>query len=283
MTRIIVGLDGSDTSRAALVWASHQAVRRGAVIEPALAWQYPVTSMTALGAVVPMLPRDEMQAAAATDLALMVHEVEDDLAPGVELGEHHVCEGPPGSELTRLAADADLLVVGSRGLGGFRGLVLGSVSAHCAGAAVCPVAIVPAGWEHDEGARDIVVGVDGSDNARAAAEWADGWISEGGVLRLVHIWSAVVPYSPMAVPVDPAILESAAEELVTAAAAGLTHEATAECATGDARQELTARAAGADMLVIGARGHGGLTRLITGSVASSVVHHLACPTVVVPA
>jgi nucleotide-binding universal stress UspA family protein len=281
--RIVVGLDGSAACRSALVWASHLAVRRDAVIEPALSWQYPVSSMTALGSAVPTLPRDEMQAAAMTDLALFLVEYGPDLASGVQLGDHHVAEGPPGEALCRIAEGADLLVVGSRGLGGFRGLMLGSVSAHCANAAPCAVGIVPEGHVRSTDAHDVVVGIDGSDNSVAALRWANAWADSNGTLRVVHAWSAVMPYSPMSGTIDPSILETAAEKLVVSATQELDQGFVTECVNGDARQQLTVRAAGSDMLVIGARGHSGLTRLLTGSVASSVVHHLTCPVVVVPA
>ena len=138
--RIVVGVDGSEGSRRALRWAIGQAVARGADLQAVIVWQrtfdygrdryWPADMDIAEGA------RSRLAATIA-------EEEQAAAAPGV-VTEQLALEGEPGQALCTFAADADLLVVGSRGLGGFAGLVLGSVSTKCAHHSHCPVVIVPA-------------------------------------------------------------------------------------------------------------------------------------------
>lgn len=134
--RIVVGVDGSPSSIDALSWAVDQARARSAVVEAVTAWQYPVTT----GWTVPI--------AADEDLAGIAREVLDDAIakvtgaePPVEI-RPRVVEGGAMPCLLDAAKGADLLVVGSRGHGGFTGALLGSVSQHCVQHAPCPVVVV---------------------------------------------------------------------------------------------------------------------------------------------
>lgn len=140
MDRIVVGVDGSDGSKAALAWALGAAQRSGATVEAVLAFHYSA-AMTPIGAL-PALPRFEdakADATAALETALK-ESVPDDNDVAID---RYVHEGPSASVLLKRATHADLLVVGSRGLGGFRGLLLGSVSHQCVTHAPCPVVVVP--------------------------------------------------------------------------------------------------------------------------------------------
>ncbi|MGW2372616.1 MULTISPECIES: universal stress protein [Kitasatospora] len=134
--RIVVGVDGSPSSIDALRWAVDQARTRGAVIEALTAWQYPVST----GWTVP-IQADE-------DLATLMSKVLDDAIAQVAGPEcpvairPRVLEGGAVSCLLDAARGADLLVVGSRGHGGFVGALLGSVSGHCVQHAPCPVVVV---------------------------------------------------------------------------------------------------------------------------------------------
>jgi nucleotide-binding universal stress UspA family protein len=282
--KFIVGVDGSPASGRALVWASRLAARADVTIEPVLTWQLPPVAPTILGDALAMPPIEDLEAAAHQQLRDLLTSVSDRLHPDADVSEGVVAFGGAGSVLCDLAEGADLLVVGSRGLGGFKGLVLGSVSAHCANAAPCPVAVIPAEWERDSERGLVVVGVDGSENCAAALAWADEWAAPGATLRLVHTWNYPVGYNAEAIVFDPGVLEEGAQQVLAEAVASVEHHATETvCARGDAREELNVQADEADMLVIGARGHSGIVRLLLGSVASSIVHHLIVPTIVVRA
>ena len=141
MSTIIVGVDGSDASERALHWALEEARLRGAVLEVVHAWPHPHAPLPGYR---PSLAPESVRAMreAAKEL------VEDIVAglpaelSGIDVRAFEV-EGPPAQALLDAAQGADLLVVGSRGRGGFAGLLLGSVSQQCAHHARCPVVIVP--------------------------------------------------------------------------------------------------------------------------------------------
>jgi len=126
---IVVGIDGSDDGQQALAWAVEEARRRGAVLEVVHAWE-----VTASDAMAPDPAGGARRA--------MAHSLSDVDTEGLEVHPLLV-EGRPVPSLIRAAADADLLVVGSRGRSGVAAVVLGSVSSACVHYATCPVVVVP--------------------------------------------------------------------------------------------------------------------------------------------
>jgi nucleotide-binding universal stress UspA family protein len=133
---IVVGVDGSEPSRGALTWALRQAELTGARLVAVTCWEYPVSFGWA-----PPYPLDfnpDNDARAMLD-ALVDEAVAG--SPHVEV-ERVVAEGHPARILLDAAKNADLLVLGTRGHGGFAGLLLGSVSEHCVAHAACPVVVV---------------------------------------------------------------------------------------------------------------------------------------------
>jgi nucleotide-binding universal stress UspA family protein len=147
--RIVVGVDGSAGSVTALRWAAEEAARRGVPLLAVAAYRRNLDLMPALGA------RDPAQVA------------QDMLAGAIEAAgagdvETLAVEGPAAVRLEQLAADADLLVVGTRGRGPAGAALLGSVSMHCVSHATCPVVVVP-------GTRQRVEAED-----RSGALWARG-------------------------------------------------------------------------------------------------------------
>jgi nucleotide-binding universal stress UspA family protein len=142
MGRIVVGVDGSETSRRALRWALDEAKLRGDDLTAVNAWHYPYAGATELAAMVQAVPPETAQAEARGILEAAAREVAQPGDPEADLVT--VCGGP-ASVLVEQAKGADLLVVGSRGLGGFAGLLLGSVSHQVTHHAPCPVVVVPAG------------------------------------------------------------------------------------------------------------------------------------------
>ncbi|MFF1870504.1 universal stress protein [Streptomyces sp. CB03911] len=131
---IVVGVDGSPSSRAALHWAQRQARLEDASVEAVAAWDYPPMSGWGLS-----IPGPEIEEAARLALADTVKQEQDATRPPVR---QRIEYGHPADVLLRAARGAHLLVVGSRGLGGFTGTLLGSVSRHCVEHAPCPVLVV---------------------------------------------------------------------------------------------------------------------------------------------
>lgn len=140
--RIVVGVDGSDQSKAALRWAVRQAELTGAAIEVVIAWHYPVMAGGYAWAPVSAMDADFAEVAAKTIAEAVAEEV--DPVSGVQVSTS-VVEGNAAQALLDAAKGAELLVVGSRGHGGFTGALLGSVSQHCAHLSPCPIVIVRTG------------------------------------------------------------------------------------------------------------------------------------------
>ena len=134
-SRIVVGVDGFESSRAALRWAIHQAKLTGAVVEAVTAWQVPVGAGW-----VPTADMPDYQDDARSVLCEAITEM-CTLDPDVQVCPR-VVEGRAGQVLVDAAEGADLLVVGSRGHGGLAAALLGSVGQYCVHHAPCPVVIM---------------------------------------------------------------------------------------------------------------------------------------------
>ena len=134
--RIVVGIDGSQPSRLALQWAMRQAELTGATVDAIHVWDVPaVYGMTPL-----VVMPDDMENAAERMVTDTVLEVAG-AHPAVSVHGRAV-RGYPAAVLLGAAQGADLLVVGSRGHGGFVGALLGSVSQLCIHHATCPVVVI---------------------------------------------------------------------------------------------------------------------------------------------
>ena len=133
--RIVVGVDGSAPSRAALAWAVGQAKLTGAEVEAVTAWEFPTTygyPMTPLG----VSWDDLAQQTAGAAIAEVTGQAQAVRITG------QVLEGNAAQVLVKESAGADLLVVGSRGHGGFVEALLGSTGQHCVHHATCPVVVI---------------------------------------------------------------------------------------------------------------------------------------------
>lgn len=151
--RIVVGVDGSAAAQDALAWAIVQAQHTGAAVEAIIAWHYP----TAYGHPVPMLYESTYPELAERVLATAIAAVPAELSEKAEIRPRMV-QGSPARVLLDASEGADLLVVGSRGHGGFVEALLGSVGQNCVHHAVCPVVVVrhqppdqPAGGDRHAG------------------------------------------------------------------------------------------------------------------------------------
>lgn len=139
--RIVVGVDGSAGSKAALRWAMTQAQLTGAKVEAVACWQDPVMWGYTYG--VPALyEAGDLAASTEKSLGETITEVAGYLGQPADVLSR-VVQGHPAEVLIKAANGAGLLVVGSRGHGTFAGIMLGSVSQHCVQHAPCPVVVVP--------------------------------------------------------------------------------------------------------------------------------------------
>jgi len=138
---VVVGVDGSLHSLDALRWAAGYALAFGALLRPLVAWSYSSSPEYVTQPDFESSARDSLEAA----LKLLHTEFHD---VAVEPG---LVQGSAASVLIDASRDADLLVVGTRGRGGFAGMLLGSVSQHCVQHATCPVVVVRDGVQSARG------------------------------------------------------------------------------------------------------------------------------------
>jgi nucleotide-binding universal stress UspA family protein len=142
---IVVGVDGSDSSRAALVWALAEARLRGSTLRAVHAWMIP--AMGSGEAPWAMMPPDSYVDVSADQIEQATHEALDREIAALEGSadvavERYVEEGPAADVIVDASEDAELAVVGSRGRGAIKTLVLGSTSQHVIQHAACPVVVV---------------------------------------------------------------------------------------------------------------------------------------------
>jgi nucleotide-binding universal stress UspA family protein len=287
MEIIVVGVDGSESAANALRWAVREGEVRDQTVVAVLSWGFLDQHHADPGATFD--PDYDLDHALAALDAYVVAAVGDEVAERVERQAPCDLAAPA---LVAASADASLLVVGARGLGGFKGLLLGSVSQHCLHHARCPVAVIrevpqpPA----DGSPERVVVGVDGSESAATALRWAVAEATaRGAELEVVHAWH--LPYAggyPYTTAVfDPTMFEEAAKETVREALggvdlSGLAHPVRTVLVNEGASPALLETAKGADLVVTGSRGLGGFRGLLLGSVSHQVAHHATCPVVIVP-
>jgi nucleotide-binding universal stress UspA family protein len=285
MQGIVIGVDGSERAAHALRWATREAELHGWPLTAVLAWTFldqhhadPDTTFHP----------DYAEAEAKGALDAYIEQALD--GGGASVQRSVVC-GLPAPALLDASADATLLVVGARGLGGFQGLLLGSVSQQCLHHTARPIAIVraTAARTGEDTMERIVVGVDGSDTARRALNWA---VAEArlrqAALEVVLAWHMpyIAGYPYAGVGFDPATFEKDAQTTLDSIVDGTdttgVPQVARTLAVGDAASALLDRSADADLVVVGSRGHGGFAGLLLGSVSHHVTHHATCPVVVVP-
>jgi nucleotide-binding universal stress UspA family protein len=282
MGTIIVGVDESPGAADALRWAVREARIRSSELTAVMAWGF----LDQHHLVGEKFSPDYGNDAAAKTLHELVLLADPNDADRID--ERVVCD-LPARALISASVGAEMLVVGARGLGGFRGVLLGSVSQQCAHHATIPVAVIR-GVDKTGSANHIVVGIDGSTGARRALDWAlDEARRRHATVTVVHAWqSAVTGAMEFAAPViDDETLRTAAEKAVADALAaantdGLPRPVETIISKAAAAPAILDAAADASLVVIGTRGLGGFYGLLIGSVSQHVLHHAECPVVVVP-
>jgi nucleotide-binding universal stress UspA family protein len=136
---VVVGVDGSAESVAALSWAGRYAAATGASVRAVRAWHYPTTAGLAPEGRAPRPVTDEVEANVRNDLAEAVGRAQ--VGPSAQV-DAEIVYGHPAQVLIDESARASLLVVGHKGHGGFTGMLTGSVSIHCVNHAACPVVVI---------------------------------------------------------------------------------------------------------------------------------------------
>ncbi|MFG1675734.1 universal stress protein [Micromonospora sp. NPDC049282] len=281
---VVAGVDGSPSSLAAADQAAATAVARSRPLLLVHGYLHP------LGYGVPLNPYDLGLPAPTEEAEKMLERVAADLAerhPGLRVAVRQVAGGP-GATLVEESRRAELVVVGSRGVGGFAGLLLGSVGGQLAQHGHCPVLVVRPAEQPIPVDGPVLVGVDGSDAAAYAVELAaDEAARRDAELVLVHVRAPERGATAPEVAAEASTAERAeAAELLAAAAArvrpahpGLpvTERAVAAASPETALREASA---GASLVVVGSRGRGGFAGLLLGSVSQALVQHAHCPVLI---
>jgi nucleotide-binding universal stress UspA family protein len=283
---IAVGVDGSEGGAAALRWAAREAARRDTGVIALRGWSYLDQTATPISAGFDLpYTVDDVEAALEADITATLGI---EAAKAIEL---RAVADHPATALVHASENVELLVVGARGLGGFKGLLLGSVSQRCAHEAACPLVVVrPDHVDAPHGQGRIVVGVDGSDPSRRAVEWAiDAAARRESVLDVVHAWNVPVMAPPtMNTVLDLDQFEQSAREFAERTASeidrtGRLRAVNPIAVQGGASWSLIDAGQGADLIVVGRRGLGALRRVFLGSVSTQVVVHATTNVAVIPA
>jgi nucleotide-binding universal stress UspA family protein len=281
---VVVGFDGSTTALSAVHYGAREAQRRGSGLRIVHAFGWPVI-LPPFHA--PYDHHDQGPRAAMLDLlAQTAHEVEAD-HPYVPVTTRLI-DGSPGAVLVEASRDAQLLVLGHRGLGGFAGLLVGSVAAQLTGHARCPVVVVRG--DHPADGAPVVLGTDGSPGANRAAEVAFEQAQLRDVeLILAHHHPAGKSSAGAAVAGNPGFWATVGDPAAGGLGVGARYpdvKYRTEVVPGDSVASALsafARRTSAGLLVVGSRGLGGFRGLVLGSTSRNLVEHASCPVMVVPA
>jgi nucleotide-binding universal stress UspA family protein len=296
----VIGVDGSDSSAHALAWAvarARDAAVRGVVVtlRAIAVWRMPAMAPFGVGGTTMMIQWDDLEAAMTQQLENVVAAADTDAVQIVT----ETARGGAAGALVEASRDAALLIVGSRGHSALRDLVLGSVSRQCCTHAEVPVVVVPLDAALDA-PTTVIVGVDGSDRSIAAVEWVLG---RGASLMGAADLEALGAFDRS--PFEEAELtrDRFGDEVAEAEAQfhrlldGIDPDRrmARRYSLHGARRALAAAVSGVespspphdargrtDLVVLGARGHGVIGSALLGSVSNWMLHHLDCPTVIVP-
>lgn len=291
-TKILLATDGSEDAALALRAAADIHVRTGAELHLV----YARRRLTALSYSMVEVAEGAHGHEREEAERLLEEQAERVRDAGATLAEAHMRQGPPAEEIVRLAEeiDVDLIAVGSRGLGGIRRALMGSVSDDVVRYAHCPVLVVREKEEQHTGVfpTKILLTTDGSEDAELALGMAVGLAnSTNSELHLISIGGRSYPRYRVR---HPELLEETLRELkreaqktleaqmrkVEEAGGSVTGQ---HIAVGNPAEKILNQAdeVGAGLIVMGSRGLGGIRRALMGSVSDSVVRHAPCPVLIV--
>jgi nucleotide-binding universal stress UspA family protein len=286
---VVVGYDQTPHSDVALAEAAREAAMRGAGLYVVTAFHRAVP----FGPTVPRAPEpDPQDAARKAAEAVAQHGVDrvQERHPGLEVTPYALV-GSAGKTVAHAAHSADLLVVGSRGQGGFQGLQVGSTSMRVLADACCPVLVVRG--ETDGGHGRVVAAVDIDEPCEQVLEFAFLEAARRGArLTVIHVWDEpwILAYGQQdpGIADDIALIEGEREDRLAAVISSVQRrhpevQPFHQVATGSAGRLLVEASHRADLLVTGARRHGdGRHGMQLGPVTQTLLHHAECPVAVVP-
>jgi nucleotide-binding universal stress UspA family protein len=292
---IVVGVDGSTASNAAVRWAAHEAMLR--MVPLRLVHVVSTPMMTYPATPIPVTMEEWQKEHARQiigDAEELVRQTADDAGRSVTLAATDVVDAPTIMTLIDLSKDTGMIVVGSRGHGAFRRGLLGSVSTALVHHAQCPVAVI-----HDVPMprRDapVVLGVDGSPVSERATGIAFEEAARRGVeLIAVHAWSDTTVIAAHAWGDGGLLAESATDWAATSARAeamlaermvswqsdypGVTVRRVIVC--DRPAHFLAEESENAQLLIVGSHGRGGFAGMLLGSVSTKLAHTVRVPLIV---
>lgn len=285
---VVAGVDGSVSALRAVRWAAHEAARRGVPLR-----LLHVCHLAPVRHPRQISPPVEFRNAILEQGRHWLTEAEEaawHVEPGLSVTTD-MHDGIAADVLIQDSRAARLMVLGSRGLGGFRAMLLGSVSAALAAHGHCPVVVVRSTDDRTPPPESgpVLVGVDGSELSEAALAFGfEAAAARGVPLTALHTWLDVdVSGSWVALPgtVDWEYVQQQAAQVLTTALgpwrAKYPNVEVRELVERDRpARALLRHGAGAALIVVGSRGRGAVTGLGLGSVSQTLLHHAECPVVV---
>jgi nucleotide-binding universal stress UspA family protein len=279
--RIVVGVDTSDNATRAALWAAREAEARGLALHVVHALNLPAVSAT------PLEPPEyaaKQHAYATALLDTVIGEVRDQYPETAVTGEVSELSAP--QTLVTLSRDARLVVTGTRGHGGFAGLLLGSVSLKLAAHSHCP-AVVVRGEEPGEPLNEVVLGVEPAEHEAPIRYAFNAAVAYGAALRVVRAWQPEPPNTQFALAGVVAERHHREADDVAALFKGIRDEypgvqVTVDIVRGNTVPALINEAMNARLLVVGARRERRPLSVGAGYVVQGLLSHSPTPVAVVP-
>jgi nucleotide-binding universal stress UspA family protein len=282
---IVVGVDGSPSAEQATRWAAREAslTRTPLHLVHAYAWaelsRFP-------GALKPAMRNQDLFLAEAREYLDRAVSAARAAAPDVVATTEFVTEHPI-DVLTARSRSADRIVLGSRGLGGVSGLLLGSVAVGVTAHAACPVVVVRGDGTAPGSDAPVVVGIDTSEHSEAVLRFGyDHAALHGAPLHVLTTWSDSVVEPSTAMFLDVAAIAEEERCRLSERVAGWREKYPDVVVHTEVHEDrpahaLVAASEGARLIVVGARGRGGVAGLLLGSTSQALIHRAGCPVAVV--